>query len=90
MAKKTSKTGNNKVRSGRRKTGQVNTSKAGIQGTSKPPAACSVQVQAPMLTDEQIAERAKAIWQDRGCIPGFDEQNWYEAETQLKTELGVH
>jgi hypothetical protein len=42
-----------------------------------------------MLTHEQIAERAKKIWQDRGCVPGFDEQNWYEAETQLKMELEV-
>lgn len=87
----TSKTNNNKVRSGRRKTGQVNTSKAGSQNTSKPSASSSTcSVQAPMLTHEQIAERAKKIWQDRGCVPGFDEQNWYEAEMQLKEELGVH
>ena len=39
------------------------------------------------LTHEQIEERAKLIWQQRGCIPGEDERNWYEAETQLKREL---
>ncbi|MBN1974821.1 MAG: DUF2934 domain-containing protein [Sedimentisphaerales bacterium] len=41
------------------------------------------------LTHEQISERAKLIWQNRGCIPGEDERNWKEAETQLKTELGI-
>jgi hypothetical protein len=40
-------------------------------------------------THEQIAERAKMIWQQRGCIPGEDEQNWYEAETQLKAEMHI-
>ena len=79
----TSKTSNNKVRSGRRKTGQVN--------TSKPSAGSSIcSAQAPVLTHGQISERAKAIWQDQGGVPGFDEQNWHEAETQLKTELEVH
>ncbi len=91
MAKGTnSKASINKERPGRRKTGKVNTSKAGSRNTSKPSASSSMHsVQAPMLTHEQIAERAKKIWQDRGCVPGFDEQNWYEAETQLKMELGV-
>jgi len=89
MAKeKTSKTSNSKVRSGHRKAGQVNRLKAGSQHTSKPSA--TNLVEAHMLTHEQIAERAKKIWQDRGCVPGFDEQNWYEAEMQLKEELGVH
>lgn len=39
------------------------------------------------LTHEQIEERAKLIWKQRGCPPGEDEKNWYEAETQLKREL---
>jgi hypothetical protein len=85
---KTSKMANNKPRSGRRKAGRVNASKASCQGISKPSATNLVQV--PMLTHEQVAKRAKKIWQDRGCVPGFDEQNWYEAETQLKVELEVH
>ncbi|MBN2132628.1 MAG: DUF2934 domain-containing protein [Sedimentisphaerales bacterium] len=38
-------------------------------------------------TREQIAERAEAIWRQRGCVPGEDEQNWYEAEAQLRREL---
>jgi hypothetical protein len=42
-----------------------------------------------MLTHEQISERAKAIWQQRGCPSGDDQRNWFEAENQLKQELGV-
>jgi hypothetical protein len=39
------------------------------------------------LTHEQIEERARLIWKQRGCPRGEDEKNWYEAETQLKREL---
>jgi hypothetical protein len=42
-----------------------------------------------ILTYEQIAERAKLIWQNRGCISGEDERNWHEAESQLRKELGI-
>lgn len=41
------------------------------------------------LTHEQIAERAKLIWQNRGCISGEDDRNWHEAESQLRKELGI-
>jgi len=41
----------------------------------------------PGPTHEQIAERAKAIWIQRGRIPGQDQANWYEAESQLKAEM---
>jgi hypothetical protein len=41
------------------------------------------------ITQEQIALRAHEIWMKRGCRPGQDEQNWLEAERQLKTELGI-
>jgi len=44
---------------------------------------------ATAMTHEQIAERARLIWQSRGCRPGEDERNWHEAETQLKAELGI-
>ena len=40
------------------------------------------------LTHEQIAQRAEHIWRQGGCLPGRDEQNWKEAEAQLKAELG--
>ncbi|MBN2591055.1 MAG: DUF2934 domain-containing protein [Sedimentisphaerales bacterium] len=42
------------------------------------------------LTHEQIAERAKNIWMNRGCPKDQDEKNWQEAENQLKQELGIH
>ena len=42
------------------------------------------------LTHEQVAERAKTIWMNRGCPTNQDEKNWYEAESQLKQELGIH
>lgn len=92
MAKQTtSKTSNNKAQSSRRKTGRVNTSKAVSRKTSKSPAGSSTCLAPPpMLTQELIADRAKKIWQDRGCVPGFDEQNWHEAERQLKTEFELH
>ncbi len=40
-------------------------------------------------TYEQIAERARNIWQERGCPTNQDESIWYEAENQLKRELGM-
>jgi len=46
-------------------------------------------LQAAVLTHDLIAERARAIWLERGCSPDQDEENWREAEAQLKTELGV-
>lgn len=39
------------------------------------------------LTYEQIAQRAQEIWIKKGRLPGQDEQNWLEAERQLKAEL---
>ncbi len=41
----------------------------------------------PLLTHKQIEERAKLIWQQKGCPMGQDEKNWLEAEAQLKKEL---
>ena len=41
------------------------------------------------VTHEQIALRAREVWMKRGCRPGQDEQNWLEAERQLKAELGI-
>jgi hypothetical protein len=35
-------------------------------------------------THEQIAARAKAIWQAKGCPAGKDDENWREAEEQLR------
>ena len=41
------------------------------------------------ITHEQIAERARRIWEQHGRPQGEDEQNWREAERQLKNELGI-
>ena len=46
-------------------------------------------LQAVVLTHDLIAERARTIWQEHGCSLAQDEDNWREAEAQLKTELGV-
>jgi hypothetical protein len=41
------------------------------------------------LTHDQIAERAKSIWQKKGCPSGQDQKIWHEAEAQLKKEKGI-
>ena len=38
----------------------------------------------PVLTQEQIAERAKALWEKRGRPQGQDQADWFEAEAQLR------
>ena len=45
--------------------------------------------QAAVLNRDLIAERATAIWLERGCPRDRDEENWREAEAQLKTEMGI-
>lgn len=45
--------------------------------------------QAAVLTHDVIAERAKTLWRERGCSLDRDEENWRDAEAQLKTELGI-
>ena len=46
-------------------------------------------LQAVVLTHDLIAERARTIWLRRGCSLDQDEENWREAEAQLKTEMGI-
>jgi hypothetical protein len=46
-------------------------------------------LQAVVLTHDLIAERARAIWLEHGCSLDRDEENWREAEAQLRAELGV-
>ena len=41
------------------------------------------------LSHDRIAERARAIWLARGCSPDHDQENWLDAEVQLKCELGI-
>ncbi len=35
------------------------------------------------LTHEEIAERARTIYEESGRIPGRDVENWLQAESQL-------
>jgi hypothetical protein len=51
-------------------------------GTQAPAATKTVKI-----TREQIAQRAHEIWVKNGCKHGQDEQNWLEAERQLKAEM---
>ena len=46
-------------------------------------------LQAVVLTHDSIAERARTIWLERGRSSNRDEENWREAEAQLKAELGI-
>lgn len=41
----------------------------------------------PMPTHEQVSKRAHELWIKHGCKHGQDEQNWLEAEAQLKAEM---
>lgn len=82
IKEKASKKTSSKARSGKRK--------AGSKSVSKSTTASLACMERPLvLTHEQISERAKKIWHERGCTPGLDEQNWCDAETQLKSELKV-
>ena len=38
-------------------------------------------------TPEQIAERARTLWKASGCQPNRDQENWLEAERQLRAEM---
>ena len=58
---------------------------SGSKHSARPPQTKSRP--AVMLTHEQIAQRAEHIWRQSGCLPGRDEQNWQEAEAQLRAEL---
>jgi Protein of unknown function (DUF2934) len=37
----------------------------------------------PLPTHEQIAARAYELWQQSGCAPGRDAENWAQAEREL-------
>jgi hypothetical protein len=36
---------------------------------------------------ERIAQRAYEKWQKRGCLHGYDLQDWVEAEAELRAEF---
>ncbi len=59
----------------KRKLTQVHAQQEGIDSTTA------------VITHGMIAQRARAIWMAKGCRSGQDEQNWYEAEAELKREM---
>ena len=42
-----------------------------------------------MPTEQEIRDRAVALWQQAGCPDGHDVENWLEAERQLLSERGL-
>ncbi len=71
---------NSTVRSGSAMTTTLRPVGAQTPATNKP---------GKTITREQIAKRAHDIWVKNGCRHGQDEQNWLEAERQLKAEAGL-
>ncbi len=59
--------------------------------TTKPRAPRTKKAAAPQpvitVTHDQIAARAFLIWEAKGRPHGLDEQNWREAEAQLRNEM---
>jgi hypothetical protein len=45
-------------------------------------------VEAPRVTQEDIAARAYELYLERGRLSGYEEQDWLEAEKQLTTKTG--
>jgi hypothetical protein len=37
-------------------------------------------------TPEEIGKRAHQKWIDRGCVEGCAQQDWFEAEAELRAE----
>ncbi|MCX5644089.1 MAG: DUF2934 domain-containing protein [Phycisphaerae bacterium] len=60
----------------------------GATTTTLRPAGCKAPqaVATVKISREQIAQRAHEIWVKNGCKHGQDEQNWLEAERQLKAD----
>ena len=44
----------------------------------------------PETTTAQIAELAYLLWQERGCPVGSPDEDWYEAERQLRSKRQAH
>ena len=41
---------------------------------------------APTISQEEIAKVAYELYQQRGCTPGGDQQDWLEAERLLRQQ----
>ena len=54
------------------------------------PATQPSQAGKPAIPHEQIAKRAYLKWCQRGCKDGMHQQDWLEAEAELKAEMMGH
>jgi hypothetical protein len=54
--------------------------------TVPPPMLAQGQASSPAIPAEKIARRAYEMWCQRGCPHGSDQQDWYQAEQELRTE----
>ena len=49
----------------------------------------SMNTSQTVISDDEIARRAYAIWQSRGCPPGDGTEDWQAAEAELSaTRVG--
>ncbi len=83
----------NRKRRGKREPRKEAPELAAPQAQAKPGAVdeAATVVEAPprvtiTLTHDQIAERARQIWLEKGRPIGLDQVNWHEAEQQLREE----
>jgi hypothetical protein len=76
------KTPRNTVTTSTPRSGGATTTTLRPAGSQAPVAASSVKI-----SRELVAKRAHEIWVKNGCKHGQDEQNWLEAERQLKAEM---
>ena len=67
----------------------VPTTSSNIRTSGATAVAVRPTTKGPMPTHEQISRRAHEIWLKRGSKPGQDEQNWLEAEAELKKKMGI-
>lgn len=68
-------------------TSSSNNPTSGATAVAVRPTTVKSTARGPMPTHDQISKRAHDIWMKRGCKFGQDEQNWLEAETQLRAEM---
>jgi hypothetical protein len=48
--------------------------------------ASKVEVSVEISGHDRIARRAYELWMERGCLAGFDVENWRDAERWLENE----
>jgi Protein of unknown function (DUF2934) len=42
-----------------------------------------------IVSDDPIAERAHEIYLERGCADGFDREDWFQAERELRAMAAI-